>query len=152
MLAPTLLSAIRSAILGHRSTLVQCLHTLLSAKSLPLYKQVSAVLRAVLKGVLTTFPVNIKSFIPSELDISPEEYVPVRNWCQLVQQKKVKIEWHVPDEDEIDFAEDILKEFLLPALAKLKSHANDDGTVLDRKELERTLLVVEMCIGKNNPS
>jgi Proteasome-substrate-size regulator, mid region len=69
----------------------------------------------------------------------------VRYWCQNIHQRDLQIKWHIPDEDEIDFAQELIREFLEPALEKLKSHG--DGTQpLERKELEKTLLLVEMFV------
>ena len=125
--------------------LIKCLHILLQTKSIALFKLTVGLARATFLGLLMTFPTNIRSIVPEELGIAVEDFVPVKHWCQSVKEKDVKIEWHVPSEEETSCAEELMTQFLVPALDKLKSHSSGGG-VIERKELERTLLLVESCL------
>ncbi|XP_055349230.1 proteasome activator complex subunit 4A-like isoform X2 [Paramacrobiotus metropolitanus] len=133
------------SILTHRNTLLECLEVLKETKCTQLFKLVAGMVRAVLRGVLSTFPVNIGSVDAREMAEESGEYVPVRQWGKLVQPRKVQMDWHVADEEELDFAEEMLGVLLLPALEALQRHASGEG-MMERKELERTLLMVEMCV------
>ncbi|GAV04190.1 hypothetical protein RvY_14503 [Ramazzottius varieornatus] len=132
-------------ILDAKPALIKCLHILLQTKSIALFKLTAGLARSTFIGLLTTFAINIRSLVPEELGLTADEFIPVRHWCQSVKQNDVKIEWHVPSEEEMGCAEEFIAQFLVPALDKLKHHSSGEET-LKRKELERTLILVESCL------
>ena len=110
------------AILGaYKTHFLACLDILLATKCSALYKLVVGLFRSCLRGLLLSFPTGMKSVSsPQELNIAPEEFISVRFWCQTISQFKLRMDWHLPAEEEFVFAEELIARFLEPALEKLR--------------------------------
>uniref|UniRef100_A0A915A5Y9 Proteasome activator Blm10 mid region domain-containing protein n=2 Tax=Parascaris univalens TaxID=6257 RepID=A0A915A5Y9_PARUN len=74
----------------------------------------------------------------------------VRNWANPVAKDIVKMKWHIPDDEELRFAERLIEEFVYKEIHELQSPEK-----LDKKSIKRSLYIVEkllFCVGKRLPN
>uniref|UniRef100_A0A5S6QTL5 Proteasome activator complex subunit 4 C-terminal domain-containing protein n=1 Tax=Trichuris muris TaxID=70415 RepID=A0A5S6QTL5_TRIMR len=77
------------------------------------------------------------------LNLSPNSFLPIRNWASSVDSGVVPIKWTIPGPSELAMAETVLKTFLMPALDSLENPEK-----LSKNRLLSTLQVVDgLCKG-----
>ncbi|KAF8559342.1 hypothetical protein OG21DRAFT_1402974 [Imleria badia] len=130
------------ALLQHKKTIIQLLSLLLEkTKSERGYSGTAALVSRVLNTLTTVYPIN-NHFVNSDPWIDPDfNKAHSTQWGHLVEPKDVKIEWHVPNAEEIDFVLQILDRIASPTLDKLEALASssDGWDSVDRNDFCRYL-------------
>ncbi|VDK30729.1 unnamed protein product [Anisakis simplex] len=54
-----------------------------------------------------------------KLSLPLTDYLPVRFWAQKVTKHDVQLKWHIPSQDEIDLANELINLFLIKEIEKL---------------------------------
>ncbi|KAI0322307.1 hypothetical protein OF83DRAFT_1161297 [Amylostereum chailletii] len=118
-----------NAILKHKTAILDILSTL-SDKALS-ERGYSATGRFVMRTLATLvgiYPINSRFVNASDWDSPEFEKDHNLYWGKLYKPEEVKIEWHVPSEDEITFIFEILESLVSPALDKIERLLETAGT------------------------
>ncbi|KAG0174459.1 hypothetical protein DFQ30_004302 [Apophysomyces sp. BC1015] len=110
-------------------------------------------IRHCLKGLLDTYPKDFKSLNPDEWN-NPESIANSHLlWGKPGNPEDLQIDWHVPSEEEKDFALEWLDTFLSPSIARLRELMSDDPDIVKpntshelTNEFCRHLAVVRNCL------
>ncbi|VDM43246.1 unnamed protein product [Toxocara canis] len=100
-----------------------------------------------------------------ELDKPLLESLSIKNWGKGDKKDSIKIRWHVPDEEELRFAEELIDEFVYKEILVLQLPEKMDNSLLLCTEekrtrdlisaIKRSLYIVEkllFCVGKRLPN
>ncbi|KIK95621.1 hypothetical protein PAXRUDRAFT_826811 [Paxillus rubicundulus Ve08.2h10] len=109
------------ALLKHKETIIQLLTLLLEkTKSERGYSGTGVLVSRVLHTLTTVYPIN-KYFVNNEHWADSDfNKAHSTQWGLLYEAKDVKIEWHVPTAEEIDFVLEILDRVASPALDRIE--------------------------------
>jgi proteasome activator subunit 4 len=102
----------------------------------------SLVLHSLLKHLVTMYPTdhsNLNQSWSELLDFS--KTIPTRTWGYLPELKQVKFNWHMPNEQELQMADELMQKYLFAKLDLLEQWS--DGNVqLSRDEVYNALNVI----------
>ncbi|KAG6381418.1 armadillo-type protein [Boletus reticuloceps] len=113
------------ALLKHKETVIHLLSLLLEkTKSERGYSGTAALVSRVLHTLTTVYPIN-NHFVNSNQWADPDfNKAHAIQWGHLVEPRDAKIEWHVPNVEEVDFVLQILDHIASPTLDKLDALVN----------------------------
>ncbi|KAF8887958.1 hypothetical protein CPB84DRAFT_1816581 [Gymnopilus junonius] len=139
------LAILRGTILKYEEEMVSLLK-LLHEKALSKrgYSWTGKLLSSLLLTLTHTYPLENKFVNPEEWESEDFQRNHHRYWGKVYAPNEVTISWHVPDAEEIRFAQRIFKELVEPALVSLEGLLNP-GVVRDavwRSEFCRHLTIV----------
>ncbi|KAF9243864.1 hypothetical protein BU15DRAFT_71975 [Melanogaster broomeanus] len=117
------------ALLRHKETIIQLLTLLLEkTKSERGYTGTGVLVSRVLHTLTTVYPIH-NYFVHDDQWTDPEfNKLHSTHWGHLYEAKDVKIEWHVPSADEIDFVLEILDRVASPTLDRIEVLLSSSGS------------------------
>ncbi|KAI7863239.1 hypothetical protein BDF14DRAFT_1734412 [Spinellus fusiger] len=86
-------------------------------------------LRNLLRGLLQTYPKDYRSLTPTEWNTKELMDSSHLLWGKLGDPKNLQVDWHTPNNEEIDMAMEVLDTFLVPSLVRLKVLMEEDVSV-----------------------
>ncbi|XP_067680549.1 proteasome activator complex subunit 4-like [Haliotis asinina] len=133
-------------LLQYKDSLEEVLSLTLTLQCVQGYEMAGMLLRYLLRALVLTYPQEYRSTSHS-FDRPLEEYLPIRDWAVPGDIHNLDIEWHIPNQAEMDFAGEILSKFLAPEL-KLIKNIKDDTQAPTREDLLRRLnMILESILG-----
>ncbi|KAI0343973.1 ARM repeat-containing protein [Trametopsis cervina] len=116
------------ALLKHKDEVIALLQLLIDkAKSERGYTGTGRMVHRILHTLAGVYPVNGR-FVNTEEWNDPEfDKVHQLHWGRFYEAEDVKIEWHVPSSEEIDFVLEILDKIAAPALDKIEELLDSAG-------------------------
>ena len=93
----------------------------------------------------TLFYTHDRKSVGHSIDRDPSSYLALNDWGAPIPAWKINLQWHVPTEEELEAAFDILDAFLLPALQKLSDFV-EGKLELNKEELQKILYTVKELI------
>ncbi|KAG0349377.1 hypothetical protein BG004_007004 [Podila humilis] len=128
-----------SEILGHREELLSLLRVMMDkCHDRQGYKQTSKLISAILKNLLTIYVLDNRSHDKEQWDNEAFMAESHKHWGLLAEPGADKLNWHVPSQEEIDFAIELIDLFHVTTMASLRVLMK--STTLDGKELS-----IELC-------
>jgi len=73
------------------------------------------------------------------------DFFSCKDWAKTCDISEVDLKWHIPNDDEIDFAKLILERYLFTRLNQLRSWT-ENKISLTKEELRRTLYIIDDCL------
>ncbi|XP_013404552.1 proteasome activator complex subunit 4 [Lingula anatina] len=131
------------AFLPFKEDLLHILKKSLHLTSKPGYELARNLLTHLLKALTLIYTVDYRS-VTKDWDAPLAEYLPIRDWAKPGDLDNMGVEWHVPSEEEMEFAKQLLEDCLLPELHKLEQFCN--GQKMDRQEVICSLGIVQETI------
>ncbi|KAJ3917772.1 hypothetical protein F5877DRAFT_79643 [Lentinula edodes] len=131
-------------------SLVQLLHAKIYSKRG--FSWTGKFLSSMLLTLTHTYPYENKFVNPEEWESEEFRQTHHQHWGKLYAKEDVtpQISWHVPDDEEIDFAIEVFKKLIEPTLATLEhllSESGDDRDALWRNDFCRHLSLVRYAFG-----
>ncbi|XP_044145613.1 proteasome activator complex subunit 4 isoform X2 [Bufo gargarizans] len=83
--------------------------------------------------------------IPGGFTKPLSEYFPIKDWGKAGDLWNLKIKWHVPSAEEIEFAYYLLDKFLRPELEKLDAYGSGE-LEMSRDDVQQCLTIVHNCL------
>uniref|UniRef100_A0A8B9T6E1 Proteasome activator subunit 4 n=1 Tax=Anas platyrhynchos TaxID=8839 RepID=A0A8B9T6E1_ANAPL len=106
-------------------------------------------LHHLLRSATLIYPTEYCS-VPGGFDKPLSEYFPIKDWGKPGDLWNLDIQWHVPSDEEINFAFYLLDTFLQPELARLEQYATGK-LEMSRDDVQQCLAIVHNClIGSGN--
>lgn len=125
-------------VLNYKDELLEVLRLTVKVKAKLAYQQAAMVASRLVASLTTFYDTDHGSTNPSDRN----ENLPVYDWGKCFTPMETEISWHEPSEEEINFAFDILEQFLLPELQLLREFS-DGQKDLSKDELLRSLTVID---------
>ncbi|PCH33382.1 hypothetical protein WOLCODRAFT_21973 [Wolfiporia cocos MD-104 SS10] len=108
--------------LKHKKELMELISLLLErTKSERGYSAAGRLFNRIVYTLTSVYPMNGRFVNSSEWDSPDFDRAHISRWGCLYDPEDVKLEWHVPSQEGIDFVIDILDQIVSPALDKLES-------------------------------
>ncbi|KAJ3811833.1 hypothetical protein F5876DRAFT_38753 [Lentinula aff. lateritia] len=107
-------------------------------------------LSSMLLTLTHTYPYENKFVNPEEWESEEFRQTHHQHWGKRYVKEDPQISWHVPDDEEIDFAVEIFKKLIEPTLATLEhllSESGDDRDAVWRNDFCRHLSLVRYAFG-----
>ncbi|CAD6193666.1 unnamed protein product [Caenorhabditis auriculariae] len=70
-----------------------------------------------------------------------DEYLAIRHWAAPIDNKTWQPSWHIPNQEGIDRATELFKDFVMPCISRLSSPHG-----LEKKEILHRTMLVQTCI------
>ncbi|KAI0961210.1 hypothetical protein AcV7_000369 [Taiwanofungus camphoratus] len=110
------------SLLKYRRQLIELLSILIDkTKSERGYSGTGRLISRVLSTLASVYPLNARFLNSAEWDEPEFNHSHNLHWGRLYEPQDVKIEWHVPSPDEIDFILEILEKIASSALDKIET-------------------------------
>ncbi|XP_022243744.1 proteasome activator complex subunit 4-like [Limulus polyphemus] len=133
-------------LLQYRNYIESVLHRTLHLTNKQGYLLTGSLLRYTLKALTTVYPLDFRSTkMPVEDCCSLEQHLPIKDWGKPGDIKDLGVQWHLPSDEEISLAQDLLESFLKPELEELTKWKKQELS-LTREELQRSLNIVHECV------
>ncbi|PVG02608.1 hypothetical protein CPB86DRAFT_822639 [Serendipita vermifera] len=105
------------ALLPHKETLLTLLRLLVEKiKSERSYSLTGSIVKTVLYSLTAVYPSNRQSLNEGEWKRAATEKSSHRKWGKFYEGHEVQVDWHVPTDEEVNFALEILQEITNPAM------------------------------------
>uniref|UniRef100_F1KQG9 Proteasome activator complex subunit 4 n=1 Tax=Ascaris suum TaxID=6253 RepID=F1KQG9_ASCSU len=147
-LAMMLFSVPGKLLLKYHKKCVDLHKMLISLKCANAYRMACWSLKNVLTQLAEIYP-DMEGKRHRELDLPLEVSLPIRKWGAAVRKDMISMRWHVPSDEELQFAQNILTEFVRPEIERLQK---PNG--VDKQSIKKALYVIEKlisCVGRLIP-
>uniref|UniRef100_A0A0M3K9L8 Proteasome activator complex subunit 4 (inferred by orthology to a human protein) n=1 Tax=Anisakis simplex TaxID=6269 RepID=A0A0M3K9L8_ANISI len=148
-LGMVLFSVPSQIILKYKTECIQLHKMAISMHCLNAYQGACWSLTNVLTQLTEVYPLS-ENDQQMELNKPLKESLIIEKWGAGVVKDAVKMRWHVPDVDELCFAEQLIDEFVFKEILVLQTPEK-----MDKKAIKRSLYIVEkllFCVGKRLPN
>lgn len=139
------------AVLQHKNTLLQLLLYLIpQTRSERGYSLLSRLVGRLLQTLLGIYPLEWSPFNPDEWNDPSVQKNAHMHWGKLYEAKDVKLTWHLPSNEEIDFAMEVVDMIANPVLQELDEMQKIESDRRDKiwsNDFCRKLLVVRHAFG-----
>ncbi|XP_046402715.1 proteasome activator complex subunit 4A-like [Ischnura elegans] len=98
------------------------------------YQMAGLTLRHILSALSHILPDDLRS-VPYSYEEPISKRLPIRDWGKPGNIHRLNISWHVPTDEEFEYAQKLVCHYLPPELEKLKKYSKDE-VVLTREELQ----------------
>ncbi|CAF4464691.1 unnamed protein product [Rotaria sp. Silwood2] len=112
----------------------QCIHFIYKNS----YETIAHAVEHLLKSLTHVYPIDYRLTVEN-IDELFVDFLPIRAWGQYVDFNKLQIQFHIPNEDEIDFACEFVNTFMYPELTLL----NENGLKISNDERLRSLTIIQ---------
>ncbi|KAL3873182.1 hypothetical protein ACJMK2_036330 [Sinanodonta woodiana] len=131
-------------LLPYKEELMEVICITIKLKCVEGYEIVGQLIRYLLRALTLIYSLDYKSRAGS-FDEPLTDYLPIRDWALPGDVYNLGLNWHVPSHEEVEFAQQLLKQVLQPELVALKQLSPDN--LVPREELLRSLNTVCECLG-----
>ncbi|KAL4238306.1 Proteasome activator complex subunit 4 [Mactra antiquata] len=132
-----------SKLIPYKSKIVDVFSYILRLKCIQGYEIAGKSLMYLLRALTLITPLNYCS-VEGSLDRPLSEYLPIRDWAKTGDLDELQIDWHVPSQPEIDFAQELLEKFLVPELDFIQQISSEN--TVPREDLLRRLNIILECL------
>lgn len=108
------------AILTHMEFITEVLTCYIARESRAIAKEAAKLFRCVLHGLVATYTGSGTVTRPPESAKGEMQRTDYSDWCAYTDANAVKIEWHVPAEEELQAARELCKSFVGQAIDELQ--------------------------------
>lgn len=143
LMLPQLVRCDGSALLPFKAELLEILQLTLHLKCIQGYELAGQFLRYLLRALTLIYPLDYKS-VPGSLDRPFTEWLAINEWAMPGDLHNICMKWHIPSEEEIQFASEIIHTILGPELEAIRTVTADNQ--MNREELLTRLNVILECI------
>ncbi|CAF4252294.1 unnamed protein product [Rotaria sp. Silwood2] len=112
----------------------QCIH-FINKNS---YETIAHAVEHLLESLTHVYPIDYRLTVEN-IDEPFVDFLPIRAWGQYVDFNKLQVQFHIPNEDEIDFACEFVNTFMYPELTLL----NENGLKISNDERLRSLTIIQ---------
>lgn len=130
-------------LLPYKEELFEVLGHVLQLKCVLGYDLAGQLLCYILRALTLDYILNFQS-VAGSYDRPVSEHLAIRDWAKPGDLDNLGIEWHIPSEDEIQFATEIFERVLQPELTALQQISQESP--MQREDLLRTLNTVLECL------
>ncbi|XP_071454240.1 proteasome activator complex subunit 4-like [Hetaerina americana] len=109
------------------------------------YQMAGLTLKHVLAGLSHVWPIDFRS-VPYSYEEPISKKLPIRDWGKPGNIFKLNINWHLPSDEEFQYAQKLVCHYLPPQLEMVKKYSNDEVT-LTREELQCSINTVLNLLG-----
>ncbi|CAF3616295.1 unnamed protein product [Rotaria sordida] len=102
------------------------------------YETIAHAIEHLLESLTHVYPIDYRLTVEN-IDEPFVDFLPIRAWGQYVDFNKLQVQFHIPNEDEIDFACEFVNTFLYPELTLL----NEKGLKISNDERLRSLTIIQ---------
>ena len=128
-------------LLQYKDSLFQIVQYALELTAKEGYEAGVRIIKFCLRGWTLIYTHDRKS-VAHDIDCDPSSYLALDDWGATIPPWKAHISWHVPTEEELEAAFEVLNVFMKPALAKLIDFT-EGKLELEKEELQKTLYTVK---------
>ncbi|PVD25485.1 hypothetical protein C0Q70_13141 [Pomacea canaliculata] len=132
-------------LLPYKEELLATLPPLLQLQCVRGYETACEVMRFLLRALTLTFPLSSGSVI-HDLDQPLTDYLPIRDWAAPGDIDNLNMKWHVPNDEELSFANTVAEKFLVPELNFLKQ-ISSSNEITKEDLLRRLHIILEFLLG-----
>ncbi|CAF1329744.1 unnamed protein product [Adineta steineri] len=125
----------------YKDIIQNCLHTSINILHIDSYEIIALAIKHLLQSLLYIYPIEY-SLIVENLDGSFIDFLPIRTWGQSVDFDEIKVQYHIPNMNEINFACDFINDFLYAELSLL----NKTDSQLSKEERRRSLTIIRSIV------
>ncbi|CAF4106147.1 unnamed protein product [Rotaria magnacalcarata] len=101
------------------------------------YQAIALAIKSLLLSLLNIYSIS-RSLTRENEDDSFVNFLPIRAWGQNVDFDRIQVQYHIPNDEEIDFACDFVNTFMYPELTLLKENFQK----ISKDERRRSLAIV----------
>ncbi|CAF4762748.1 unnamed protein product [Rotaria sp. Silwood1] len=112
----------------------QCIH-FINKNS---YETIAHAVEHLLESLTHVYPIDYRLTVEN-IDEPFVDFLPIRAWGQYVDFDKLQVQFHIPNDDEIDFACEFVNTFMYPELTLL----NEKGLKISNDERLRSLTIIQ---------
>ncbi|XP_060063003.1 proteasome activator complex subunit 4-like [Ylistrum balloti] len=143
IMLPQLVRCDGAALLPYKVELLEIIQMTLHLKCIQGYELAGQLLRYLLRALTLIYPLDYKSCAGS-LDKPFSEWLAINEWAMPGDIHNLQMKWHVPNDEEMQFASEILHAILEPELEAIKTVSADNQ--MNREELLRRLNAILECL------
>ncbi|VDN07657.1 unnamed protein product [Thelazia callipaeda] len=147
-LSQTIFSVSSDLLLKYREECIQMHRYSLSMICSNVYQGACWSLKHLLTQLIEIYPISDDDK-QADLDLPLNISLPIRKWGASCAKDSIRIKWHIPTDEELHFAERLLKEFAYPEI-KLLATPNK----MDKFAIKRSLFIIDSllsCVGNRLP-
>ncbi|XP_005100512.1 proteasome activator complex subunit 4B [Aplysia californica] len=134
-----------SKLLEYKSELMGVIRNTLRLKCVQGYELAGQLLRNLLKVIAQMYPLEFKS-VDRNFDSPANEYLPIRDWGAAGDLDNLNVQWHIPSQEELSLATEIVETLLLPEIQFFQNISPSNETSKE-DVLRRLNIVVEVVTG-----
>ncbi|CAF0736207.1 unnamed protein product [Didymodactylos carnosus] len=132
-----LLRAKGDTLIQYKQMIMQVFHRCIHIIHKDSYEALANAAKNLLKSLTYVYPIDYRLTVEN-IDEPFTEFLPIRAWGQHVEFDNLQVQFHIPNEDEVDFACEFVKTYLYPELNLL----TEKGVKLSNDERLRSLTIV----------
>lgn len=135
-------------LVPYKDTLLSTLGPMQSLHSPQGYEIAGQVLRFMLRALTLTYPLEFRS-VTQDIDQPLKDYLPIRDWAIPGDMDNLDVKWHVPNEEERQFATTIAETVIQPHLDFILGLTQ--SVTVEKEDLQRRLhLIIEFILGSGS--
>ncbi|GAB6022437.1 hypothetical protein CHUAL_006550 [Chamberlinius hualienensis] len=131
-------------LLPYRDTLLRVLRRILRLQDKDGRLIMCHTLKNILRSLTNTFLLEHRSANEPH-GVSEDKTLPLKLWGKTMKVKDIKIEWHVGNDEEVQFAQDLVNEFLTAEIDRL-TRAMEGKETLHREQLQKSLAIINAVL------
>jgi len=132
-----------SKLLAYKDELMGVLKNCLRLQCIQGYEMAGQMIKNLLKFLTQTYPLEFRS-VSKNLDLPPEEYLPIRDWGAAGDLDNLGVPWHISTPEEQAFAQEVLHAFLFPELQFFQGISSTNET--SKEDILRRLNIIAECV------
>jgi len=132
-----------SKLLIYKTELLAVLNKTLKLKCIQAYELACQLLKNLLKFLIQIYPKEFKS-VSHNLDSPVTEYLPIRDWGIPGNINNLDLQWHIPSQEELEVANELVETFLAPELQFFNSIG--PGSETSKEDVLRRLCIISEVI------
>ncbi|CAF4179344.1 unnamed protein product [Rotaria sp. Silwood2] len=125
------------ALMIYKEMIISVFHQCIQIIHKGSYKAVASAAKHLLKSLTHIYMINTRLTVEN-IDGPFIDFLPIRAWGQPVDVDKVQVQFHIPNDDELDFVREFVETFLYVELDLLK----EKSSKLSNGERLRSLTIV----------
>ncbi|GFS25628.1 proteasome activator complex subunit 4, partial [Elysia marginata] len=132
-------------LLVYKSELLEVVQSCLKLKCVQAYEMAGQLLRFLLRALTQIYPLEFRS-VEQDFDQPFTEYLPIRDWGTPGDIEDLNVQWHLPSQEEVSYAQELLDCLLVPEL-EFFHNISANNEVSKEDLLRRLNLVIEFISG-----
>ncbi|CAF3626445.1 unnamed protein product [Rotaria sp. Silwood1] len=127
----------------YKETIISVFHRCIQIIHKGSYKAIASAAKHILKSLTHVYIIDTRLAIEN-IDESFIDFLPIRAWGQPTNADQVQVQYHIPNDDELDFVREFVETFMYVELDLLK----EKSSKLSNDERLRSLTIVhQIAIG-----
>ncbi|CAG8434329.1 1354_t:CDS:10 [Diversispora eburnea] len=143
------------ALLNHKNDLLDLAKMMVQkCRSRKGYMWTGKFLRMMLVSLTQIYPLECRSVNPQRWNSEDYQKNHHKYWAEPGDPENINVDWHIPSGSELDFAMELLDNFLRPTIERIQNlmdnGTDEDGKVLSNREMThefcRRLSIIRNCL------